>query len=73
MGTELVIQSDLQEAVQDVLDLGNMESMASIEEVLSVVFKFYGAVANAVEHCVITPEEGSYLHHWLVAMFELKY
>lgn len=68
---EQTIRIDLEEAVQDVLDLGNMESVASIEEVLSIVFKFYGAVSRAVYFCVITPEQGYALHLWLVAMFEL--
>lgn len=73
MNTESVIKSDLEEAVQDILDLGNLENTVSVEEILGFVFSFYGAVTRAVEHCVITPEEASYLHYWLVAMFELKY
>jgi hypothetical protein len=68
---EETIRIDLEEAVQDILDLGNMESLASIEEVLSVVFKFYGAVTRAAHFCVITPEQAHSLHLWLVAMFEL--
>ena len=69
---EEIIRIDLEEVVQDILDLGNAESVFSVEEVLSIVFKFYGAVTNAVQFCVITPEQGYTLHLWLVAMFELN-
>jgi hypothetical protein len=73
MSIELAVKSDLDDAVQNILSLGNMESFASVEEILCCVFNFYGALTKAVEYCVITPEQAGYLHHWLVAMFELKY
>jgi hypothetical protein len=71
MTIDEAIRAELTEAVQDVLLLGNAESFFSIEEVLSIVFKFYGAVTQAVQFCVITPEQAHELHCWLVAMFEL--
>lgn len=69
---EEIIRAELQEAVQDILDLGNAEDFFSIEEVLSLVFKFYGVVGRAVHYCIITPEEGYRLHVWLVSLFELN-
>jgi hypothetical protein len=72
MAIESIVLSDLIEATQNILDLGNAEDFFSIDEVLRVVFKFYGAVITAVLYCVITPEEASRLHYWLVSMFELN-
>lgn len=66
-----VIRAELEEAVQDILDMANCEDHFSFEEVLCIVFKFYGALTQAVQFCVITAEQAHGLHCWLVAMFEL--
>lgn len=67
-----IIRIELTEAIQDIMDLADAEHFFSVEEVLSFVFQFYGAVTNAVKFCVITPEQATTLHYWLVAMFELN-
>ena len=71
MNFDDAIRVELEEAVQGILDLGNAEDFFSTEEVMVIVFKFYGAVIQAVQFCVITPEQAHGLHCWLIAMFEL--
>lgn len=71
INTEQVIKSDLEEIIKEVEDVGLSDVSLSRAEVMALIVRYYGAVLNAVQYMVITPEEGHLLHIWLADKLEV--